>query len=373
MSRESRTSQLIARLTPLGDVLALIETRTGPVTPHTCVLPDGAGSILAEDIMAAERPAHAIALRDGFALAAASIVDATPYSPVPLASRPHRVDTGDALPAGTDAVAQRDGIVFRGQAAEAIAAVWPGEGVLWAGGDVSRRVPLRRAGERLRELDVTALAAIGISQATVRSPRILVGCGSARRTPIIDAALDILVRAVTAAGGRAERARGDVEFFDSPLHGADAVIAVGGTGTGRNDGAVWALAQHGQVDVHGIAVSPGETAAFGLIGKLPVLLVPGRIDAVLAIWLLIGRHLVAKLAGGVVVDFSATLPLKRKVSSAIGTTELVPVACSAGAAEPLASGYLSLTALARSDGWIVVPPQSEGFAAGTPVAVRQWP
>jgi molybdopterin biosynthesis enzyme len=47
--------------------------------------------------------------------------------------------------------------------------------------------------------------------------------------------------------------------------------------------------------------------------------------------------------------------------------------CSAGTAEPLASGYLSLTALARSDGWIVVPPDSEGFAAGTPVAVRPWP
>lgn len=366
-------NQFIARLTPLGDVLALIKARAASVMPHKCALPDGVGGILAEDIVVGERPAHATALRDGFALEAASIVDATPYSPVPLASLPHRVDAGDPLPDGTDAVAQLDSIVVRGQAAEAIAPVFPGEGVLLAGADASCRVPLRRAGEPLRERDVPVLAAIGVSEVTIRSPQIVVGCGSAKRTPIIDAALDILVRAIAGAGGRVRDARGEPEFFNQPINDADAVIAVGGTGTGRNDEAIQILARHGQVDVHGIAVSPGETAAFGFIDKAPVLLVPGRIDAALAIWLLIGRHLVAKLAGGAVDDFAAMLPLKRKVSSAIGTTALVPVACSPGTAEPLASGYLSLTALARSDGWIVVPPESEGFAAGTPVAVRQWP
>jgi molybdopterin molybdotransferase len=42
-------------------------------------------------------------------------------------------------------------------------------------------------------------------------------------------------------------------------------------------------------------------------------------------------------------------------------------------AEPLGSGYLSLTALAHSDGWIVVPAESEGFAASHEVAVHRWP
>jgi len=136
---------------------------------------------------------------------------------------------------------------------------------------------------------------------------------------------------------------------------------------------VHTLARLGQVEAHAIAVSPGETAAFGFAGAKPVLLVPGRLDAALAIWLLIGRRLVAKLAGGSIVDWPVTLPLKRKVTSTIGLTELVPVCCAGGVAEPLASGYLSLESLARSDGWIVVPAESEGFAAGTPVAVRSWP
>jgi len=368
-------NQSIARLTPLGDVLALIEARVGLVAPRKCALLDGSRGILAEDIVVAEQPVHPIALRDGFALEAATVADASSYSPVPLASMPHRVDAGDRLPDGTDAVAQLDSIALRGHAAEAIAPVFPGEGVLWAGGDASPRMPLRRAGERLREFDIPALAALGISEVTVRTPRIVIGCGSATRTPMIDTALDILVRAVAGvgAGSHARDAHSDAGLFAHPPNDADAMIAVGGTGAGRNDGAVRALAQHGQVAVHGIAVSPGETAAFGFIGKLPVLLVPGRIDAALALWLLVGRHLVAKLAGGAVDDVAAMLPLMRKVSSALGTTELMPVTCSAGTAEPLASGYLSLTTLTRSDGWIVVPPESEGFAAGTTVAVGQWP
>jgi molybdopterin biosynthesis enzyme len=154
---------------------------------------------------------------------------------------------------------------------------------------------------------------------------------------------------------------------------ANAVIAVGGTGSGLRDAAVHTLARLGQVEAHGIAMSPGETAAFGFAGAKPVLLVPGRLDAALTIWLLIGRYLVAKLAGGGIADWPVTLPLKRKVTSTIGLTELVPVSCAGGVAEPLASGYLSLESLARSDGWIVVPAESEGFAAGTPVAVRSWP
>jgi molybdopterin biosynthesis enzyme len=156
--------------------------------------------------------------------------------------------------------------------------------------------------------------------------------------------------------------------------GSDAVIGVGGTGSGRRDAAVHTLARLGRVEAHGIAISPGETAAFGFAGERPVLLVPGRLDAALAIWLLIGRSLLAKLGGASVGDpVSETLPLKRKVTSTIGMTEVIPVSCVGGMAEPLASGYLSLTALARSDGWIVVHAESEGFAAGTQVAVRAWP
>jgi molybdopterin biosynthesis enzyme len=68
-----------------------------------------------------------------------------------------------------------------------------------------------------------------------------------------------------------------------------------------------------------------------------------------------------------------TLPLARKVTSTVGLAEVVPVRRNAGQLEPLAAKYLPLSSLARSDGWILVPADSEGFAAGTPVLVRAWP
>ena len=61
------------------------------------------------------------------------------------------------------------------------------------------------------------------------------------------------------------------------------------------------------------------------------------------------------------------------MTSNLGLTELVPVRRSGDGVEPLASGYLPLTSLAHADGWIVIPPDSEGYAPGTPVAVRPWP
>ena len=65
--------------------------------------------------------------------------------------------------------------------------------------------------------------------------------------------------------------------------------------------------------------------------------------------------------------------LARKVTSTVGMAEVVAVRCNGANAEPLASSYLSLAALSRADGWILVPPESEGYPAGAQVAVRPLP
>jgi molybdopterin molybdotransferase len=366
--------QRIARLTPLSAVLALVE-RIGPVKPERCRPASARGHTLAEDAVASRLPGSAIALRDGFAVPAGAIADAGPYAPLPFASVPPRVDVGEPLPNGTDAIMPLDAVAFRGNRAEAIASVSPGEGVLPAGADATPQRPLRRAGQRLRLTDIGIMAGAGIADVTVRVPRIRIVSGGATTPPLIDAALDILAHAITTAGGTTFDAREQVKLFDEALTDTDvdAVIAVGGTGSGRHDSSVRVLTELGQVEAHGIALSPGETAAFGFVDARPVLLIPGRLDATLAIWLLIGRYLIARLAGGSVEDSPRMLPLKRKVSSTIGLVQLIPVDCSGGMAEPLGSGYLSFECLARSDGWIVIPADSEGLQAGTPVAVRSWP
>jgi molybdopterin biosynthesis enzyme len=242
-----------------------------------------------------------------------------------------------------------------------------------AGGDATSPTPLLRAGRRLRALDVAVLTAAGVGEVTVRLPRLRLVCGSAAKSAVIDAALALLARWVEMAGAAAVGGETSLVAALADDDEADAVIAIGGTGSGRNDNAVLTLATRGRVAAHGIAISPGDTAAFGFAGARPVLLMPGRLDAALAVWLLLGRFLVAQLAGGNVEENPALVPLKRKITSTIGMTEVIPLRCSDGMAEPLGSGYLSFSMLMQSNAFVVVPPDSEGFPAGTHIAVTSWP
>ena len=366
--------QRISRLTPLAAVLSLIESRVGGVKPERVPIAAALGHTLAEDAVAALCPPSAIALRDGFAVDADTIADAVPYSPVRFPSVPRRINVGEPMPGGTDAVLPFDSVALRGDRAEAIGAVAAGEGVLPAGGDASSAVLLRQSGQRLRAIDVAVLGAAAVDSVSTRVPRIRIASAGVASAPPIRAAIDFLGHALVTAGINNLDSAKRTTSLDRALTetDADAVIGIGGTGSGQRDDAVQTLARLGRVEAHGIAISPGETAAFGFVGTRPVLLVPGRLDAALAVWLLIGRHLTAKLAGGAVHDRPATMPLKRKVTSAIGMTELIPVSCAGSVAEPLASGYLSFTTLAQSGGWIVVAADSEGFPAGAQVAVNPW-
>jgi molybdopterin biosynthesis enzyme len=125
--------------------------------------------------------------------------------------------------------------------------------------------------------------------------------------------------------------------------------------------------------VHGIALAPGETAAFGFVGARPVLLLPGRLDAALAVWLMIGRRLLARLSGAAEEPPAIAAKLARKISSTLGIAEMVPVELRDGMAQPIASGYVRLAALARANGWVLVPAESEGYPPGAEVVIRPWP
>jgi molybdopterin molybdotransferase len=127
------------------------------------------------------------------------------------------------------------------------------------------------------------------------------------------------------------------------------------------------------VEVHGVALTPGETAAFGTMGQRPVLLVPGRLDAALALWLVLGRQLLARLSGRTEQPLGSTAVLTRKHASPLGLAEVVPVHAQGGKADPIASGYWPLSAILRVNGWILVPADSEGYPAGAEVVLRPWP
>jgi molybdopterin molybdotransferase len=365
--------QRIDRLTPLDDVLARVARLTRPVRPSEVRTAAAYGATLAEDIVAGERPGAALALIDGWAVRADATIDASAYAPAILTeARP--IDAGEAMPPGSDAVLPVETVALRDGIAEALAPVAPGDGVLQAGADAGHREVLRRAGERLRASDLAAMRALGIGSARVRRPRLLIGRARTHRDPVSDAVVAWLNQAVTADGGEPLTAVAGAHM-PTLLSGpnADGFVIVGGTGSGREDHAVSTLARLGTVEVHGVAVSPGETTAFGIANSRPVLLLPGRLDAAIAGWLMVGRGMLARMRGGADDDYGTTATMARKVASTVGLTEMVLVQRTDEGLVPLAARYLPITAFGNADGWILIPAASEGYPAGATVSVRPLP
>lgn len=373
MASEIKTDQRIARLTPLAEVLAHVDSHVKPVTPSRRDISSALGLTLSEDIHVAQSlPAQAIALRDGYAVEADATRDASSYAPVVSPSPPF-VNAGDALPSGTDAVLPQDVVAIQDATATILSPATIGDGVLPAGTDAGPMAPLFRSGHVMRHHDITILRAASVPAVTVRVPRICILQSRQGNDRVLQAAATWMKHAVAAAGGHpVSCAEGDLAEALRDTK-ADAVIGIGGTGTGRYDNAVGLLADIGEVAFHGIAIAPGETAALGFVDGRPVLLSPGRLDAALACWLFVGDRILARLCGRPPDDAGCIARLTRKVSSSLGITELIPVACKDEQAEPLGSTYLSLQVLARANGWISVPAQSEGYPAGASVAVRPLP
>lgn len=373
MSPPTETLQRLSRLAPLAEIFARIGT-FAPAGTRAADPAAAVGATLASDAVApAALPAVTVALRDGWAVAAERVSDAGPYAPAPLNPPPAWVETGQPVPAGCDAVLPVDAVTITRAGAEALASAAPGEGVMLAGSDAAAGMVLRRAGWRVRPSDAALFRAAGIESVSVRAPRVTIFSASVPTRSRGDTVSPVIARAVEAEGGIAQVAQ--AAALESALmdRASDAIVTIGGTGTGKRDTAVKTLARIGTVELHGFGISPGETSALGLVNERPVLMLPGRLDAALAAFLIVGRALLARLSGARETGPGAKYPLARKVASTVGLAEFIPVRRQSDTIEPLGSGSLSLQSLAQADGWILVPSESEGLPAGALAEMRPLP
>jgi molybdopterin biosynthesis enzyme len=371
-------AQRIARLTPLKDALDLVDRSVCAVGPREVETSAAVGRILASAGIAVSdpRPTTALALRDGWAVQSYETLDAGSYAPAVLTQVPQAVEVGDPLPENADAVAPFDAVEFRGAIVNALLPLAPGEGVLERAADAGAGEALFRAGRPISLTEIALLSAIGHARISVREPRVRVVSARPSGDTLVDAIVALLGAAVDREGGVASKgastdASGAAAFSDED----DALIVVGGTGTGDRDHSISALAHCGKLAFHGVGLSPGETSAFGMVGPRPVLVVPGRLDAALAAWLVLGRRMLARLTARDDCESDAASPvtLARKITSTIGLAEVIVARRDGGSAVPLASGYLSLQALAQADGWIFVPADLEGIPADAIVSMMPLP
>jgi molybdopterin molybdotransferase len=364
------TQHMPAALTPLDAALAALLVGLKPVTPRDVPPAEALGYIAADVPSLNALPAFNIAVLDGWAFRSRDLVGASSYSPLPLAGSPIWVEAGDLMPQGCDCVIDSDLVEQTGPLFQVSAEAIPGYGVRRAGGDIAEGSSLIAAGRRIRALDLLTARAAGLDRLAVRRPRLHVinipaTAGNAVTAQLIAESACATGSEVICveAGGR--DAQSIAKAFDAEP--CDLVITVGGTGVGRTDATIEALASRGALLAHGIALQPGRTAAIGRIANNPVIALPGAPDQAVAGWWTLVLPVLDRLSGRQ-PRRTTQLPLARKIASSVGIAEIVLLKKADDAWVPLAIGDLSLDAIAGADAWLAVPGGSEGVAAGTPVS-----
>ncbi len=363
------TQRLPASLTPLDVALAALLQRVTPVAPVSLSLAEALGCVAADMPPLQAVPRRDTAASDGWALRARDLVGASSYTPLPLARPPVWVEAGDAMPEDCDCVVDADSVDHAGPRFQMLAEAIPGQGVRRAGADIAEGKSVIAPSRRIRRIDLLGARAAGLQSLNVRRPRLrLVDIPA--NSGYTDT-VQLIAELAGAAGASTARAKAGGRDAASTAKAiepgdCDLLVTIGGSGVGRTDAAIAALAARGEVVAHGIAVQPGRTAAVGRIGKIPVVALPGAPDQALAAWLTLVLPVLDRLSG-LAPRQSITLPLARKIASSVGIGEIVLLERTENAWMPLAIGEMPLATIARSDAWLLVPGGSEGFAAGTPV------
>jgi molybdopterin molybdotransferase len=333
-----------------------------------------------------------------------------------------RIMTGAPLPAGADAVLPAERCELEGATLLALDEVPPGKNVGSRGEDVRDGAVVLAGGRVLRPQDAGLLSAIGCGEVeVVRRPRVrivitgdeLLPAGSraedARDGRIVDANGPMLAALVARDGGVAcvpplaleEGRREGGPFAEDPRPNpfperegtcylipddpaailaalrepADVVLVSGGSSVGQEDHAPLLLARHGELAIHGIAMRPSSPTGMGRMDGKLVFLLPGNpVSCLCAYDFFAGRAI--RLLGGRRADWpyiSRRLPLESKLVSQVGRVDYARVRIVAGQVEPISiSGASILTSTTTADGFVVVPADSEGYAAGTEVEVWMY-
>jgi molybdopterin biosynthesis enzyme len=357
--------RLPTSLTPLDRALDALLNGLEPVVPVELTLKEALRCIAAAMPPLQSYPPRDTAAADGYAFCARDLVGASSYSPLPLSAPPVWVEAGEAIPEACDCVLDSDSVDLSGPMAQVLAEAIPGQGVRRAGGDVAAGL-VAEAGRRVRPRDLLIARAAGIERLNVRRPRLRIV-----NVPGGNVTADLIAESAQATGAEivsVTAAGRDAGSIAAALDdgACDLLLIVGGSGVGRTDAAVSALAARGEVFAHGIALQPGRTSAVGRIGKAPVVVLPGAPDQALAAWWTLVLPVLDRLSGRAQRK-AVNLPLARKIASGVGIAEIVLLERKQDLWSPLAVGELSLEAIARAEAWLMVPGDSEGFAAGSPV------
>jgi molybdopterin molybdotransferase len=396
--------------TAVEDVLALIDSRIGPLGAEEIALASAAGRVLVEEVRASTPvPPFDRAAMDGYALRGEETFGAEAYTPalfqVVGRSRPGRrfageigpgqaveIATGAPIPAGADAVVPVEATSRQGDLVRVVEPTPPARHVGRSGEDLAQGASVLSAGRVLRPQDLGLLSALGRSMIQVlRRPIVtivitgdeLLPAGTPARDDRIADMNSVMTAALVTRDGGLPRVVGPLPDIAESLETAlvesaqssDLVLVSGGSSTGPEDHAPGIVAKRGTLNVHGVALRPASPTGLGFLSGVPVVLLPGNPVSCLCAYDLFAGRIVRRL-GGRPPEWPyrpVTLPLRHKLSSELGRVDYARVRISDGYAEPMAiSGSSILSSTTRADGFVLVPADLEGYAAGAAVTVWRY-
>lgn len=302
------------------------------------------------------------------------------------------VDTGDVVPAGTNAVVMIEDVFISDGVAEIIAAATPWQHVRIIGEDIAVNELVIPEHHVIAPVDIAALLAAGLrSIEVINRPKVaVIPTGDEivatheelKPGAILDVNSHMLAAAVAEWKGEPTRlaiVKDDSQAIKRAIFASlqvnDMVIVNAGTSAGRDDCTSDVLAELGEVLVHGVMIKPGKPVVLAICQGKPVIGLPGYpVAAMLTAELfardvLFARH---KLPKPDLPDVEATLV--KQVASNVGVEEYIRV--SVGnvqdkmVAAPLGRGAGLISSLSKAQGIISVDAASSGINAGSTVPVR---
>ncbi len=304
-----------------------------PLEVTTVPLAQSQGLVLAEDVVAQEdMPPFANSAMDGYALLSK---DSKPREGQPPRLRvtggvaagyvaEHAVEEGTAMrimtgapvPPGADSVIQVE--LTRSQGPESewveiLQEVAPGNNIRPAGEDMRRGQHVLARGTEIGPWEIGVLATLGRANVPViRRPRVSI-LGTGDEVIDVDEALRpgkirnsnsyLLEAAVRKAGAEPRRlgvARDTVESLREKFSAAvqsDLIITSGGVSVGDFDLVKDIMREQGEINFWRINMRPGKPVAFGHIGGVPLLGLPGNPVSAAVTFELFGRPVIRKMLG----------------------------------------------------------------------------
>ena len=304
-----------------------------PLEPEKVPILESLGRVLAEDVHAdMDIPPLANSAMDGYAVLAADTAGASPDGPrrlrivhnlaagytTDVEVRPGtaiRIMTGAPIPPGADAVVRFEDTEREGDWVNILKEVPVGKNVRPAGEDVRKGQLVLARGTVVRPQEVGMLAALGRREVLViRRPRVAILATGDELVDIDQVPPPGKIRNANSYSNAAQVlryggvpvllgiARDDVGELTAKVkegleRGVDLFLTSGGVSVGDFDVVKKVLATEGEISFWRVRMKPGKPLAFGRIGGVPLLGLPGNPVSAMVSFELFARPAILKMLG----------------------------------------------------------------------------